>query len=582
MMSERIRINELMRWRILAMACVTTQTLFLIWGAWRNSPTADETGHLVAGVTYCKYWDFDLYNVNPPLPKIVAALPVMLFEPAFDGSGWERGAGSRPEGKVGRDFIRLNKNRMQEIFFVARTAMLPFAWLGAFGCYWLGRRFYGEVSGIFALVMWSFCPTILGHGCLVTCDVASASVLIVFVCLWDCFRERPSLESCLNLGLALGVAALCKFSLIVLIPVIVVVALIDLYYGFFSVRKSCLYFVVAAVALCLLNFGYLCRGTLEPIGSYQFVSEKFANIQRQLPWGFQVPLPHDLVEGVDLQAADFERGWHAYLLGETRRGGFASYYLWASLFKIPTSTLVLFFLSLLHLRLNRRDLPLLLIPLLLILIASKPPTLNIGIRYIIPVLPLVFVLISRLAAVTTRVKSIAVALLGITIVSVCLQAPNWIGFFSIASRLAGPPETLLADSNIDWGQDLYLLRDWWRKNETSEPLNLAFWGPVDPELVGIRHRLPPQQSDRAEPINQSHPRMLRLTAGIYVISVNFLNAFSPSEWQDKIGFAGADQPSLRYFSRLKPIGKIGTSLFIYDLNQDTCDWLNRELGLIRG
>ncbi|QDT07422.1 hypothetical protein K227x_58490 [Rubripirellula lacrimiformis] len=580
MMLERFRTSRLLWYRTVAVVCIAVQSIFLIWGAWRNSPTADETGHLVAGVTYCKYWDFDLYNVNPPLPKIIAALPVVLMEPAFDGSSWERSIGARPEGKLGRDFARLNKDRMRQIFFVARTAMLPFAWLGALGCYWLGRRFYGEEAGLFSLVMWCFSPTLLGHGCLVTSDVASASVLIIFICVWDYFRERPCLETAMNLGFALGVAALCKFSLIVLIPAIVIVGVVDAYSRALSTRKSCLYFVVGGVALCLLNFGYLCMGSLEPIGNYQFVSEKLVNVQSHLPHGFLVPLPHDLVEGVDLQAADFERGWHAYLMGETRKGGFATYYLWASLFKVPTTTLVLLGLALFCRWPNRRELPLLVIPLLLILIASKPPTLNIGIRYVIPLLPLAFVLMGRLTLRTPRVKSAAVALMLATVVIVCLQAPNWLGFFSLASRMAGKPELLLADSNIDWGQDLYALSDWWKEREETEPLNLAFWGPVDPELVGIRHQLPPQQRDRAVPINRSHPQMARLTAGTYVISVNFLHAFSPAEWQDKIGFAGADRPSLEYFSRLDPVEKIGTSLFVYELDQVTCDQFNKELGLI--
>lgn len=37
------------------------------------SPTDDETAHLPAGVSYWQFGRFDLYPVNPPLVKLVAA-----------------------------------------------------------------------------------------------------------------------------------------------------------------------------------------------------------------------------------------------------------------------------------------------------------------------------------------------------------------------------------------------------------------------------------------------------------------------------------------------------------------------------
>jgi hypothetical protein len=43
----------------------------------RNSPNPDETAHLAAGVAIWQCDRFDLYPVNPPLVRTIAALPVV-------------------------------------------------------------------------------------------------------------------------------------------------------------------------------------------------------------------------------------------------------------------------------------------------------------------------------------------------------------------------------------------------------------------------------------------------------------------------------------------------------------------------
>ena len=47
----------------------------------RENPTVDEVAHLPAGVTYWQKGTFKLYHHNPPLFKLVAALPVVMAGP---------------------------------------------------------------------------------------------------------------------------------------------------------------------------------------------------------------------------------------------------------------------------------------------------------------------------------------------------------------------------------------------------------------------------------------------------------------------------------------------------------------------
>src|SRR5438270_174473 len=50
----------------------------------RENPTVDEVAHLPAGITYWQAGTFRLYHHNPPLIKLVAALPVVLAKPAME------------------------------------------------------------------------------------------------------------------------------------------------------------------------------------------------------------------------------------------------------------------------------------------------------------------------------------------------------------------------------------------------------------------------------------------------------------------------------------------------------------------
>ena len=43
----------------------------------RENPTIDEVNHLPAGITYWRTGSFKLYHHNPPLVKLIAALPVL-------------------------------------------------------------------------------------------------------------------------------------------------------------------------------------------------------------------------------------------------------------------------------------------------------------------------------------------------------------------------------------------------------------------------------------------------------------------------------------------------------------------------
>ena len=102
----------------------------------QENPTVDEVVHLPAGVTYWQKGTFRLYHHNPPLFKLVAALPVVLA-----GAG-DRAA-LRDDELDSRKTLRrphspnrshcLNSKRYFELFQLARLMMPLFSIVGGSG-----------------------------------------------------------------------------------------------------------------------------------------------------------------------------------------------------------------------------------------------------------------------------------------------------------------------------------------------------------------------------------------------------------------------------------------------------------------
>ncbi|MDA8745973.1 glycosyltransferase family 39 protein [Rubripirellula amarantea] len=495
-----------------------------------------------------------------------------------DWSSWQRWVGHRPEGRVGRDFVRANCDRIRALFFWARVAVIPFSWCGALGCYWLGLRFYGPTSGTAALALWCFSPTVLAHAGLVTADVPAAAAAILFIGVLDRVWRQPTNRAGVVLGASLGLAALVKFSLIVLLPLILL-----LWAASFSglvasgkkreLRKALL--LSMPVALYLLNLGYLGAGSMTTIGSYQFVSQTMQGVQSLLPSGIPVPLPSDLIQGIDLQSRDFQFGWPSFLMGENRRGGFPSYFLWGILFKVPVGTLLLIGVGCTASKWFVGEVPLILVPSLLIFVASIPPSIHIGVRYVLPALPLLFVLASRSFERPGWHRRFGMICSLATGVAVLSATPNYLGFFSLPSKLFGDPQHLLADSNIDWGQDLYALAEWRDRYAGDDEMHVAYFGQMDLRCVGLEANLPPIAIDAVDEGNAASAigSAVIIEPGLYAISVNFLTSFDPLDWGDTIGFTGCEKPKLGYFNELEAIAEIGSSIRVFRLDPKDCERL---------
>jgi hypothetical protein len=116
--------------------------------------------------------------------------------------------------------------------------------------------------------------------------------------------------------------------------------------------------------------------------------------------------------------------------------------------------------------------------------------LNLGFRYVLPILPLLYVLVSRVTLINLKAgtKILLFSFVALLYAAESLSvAPHFLSFFNL---LAGTPTKgyrLLVDSNIDWGQDLPALKDYMNR-EKIDTIDLAYFGRVDPAIYGIHYR----------------------------------------------------------------------------------------------
>jgi len=341
--------------RLIAVLLVLLHVALLAWAATRHSPTYDETAHLVAGLSHLDTGRHDLYCVNPPLVRLLAALPVWFSDPVRDWSAWRPDPAARSEFAVGRQFVSANGTESIHLFTIARWACIPFSLFGALGCYLFARDLYGNNAALAALSLWCLSPNILGHAELITPDAAAAALGILNVYVFWKWLERFSWSTAYISGVMLGLVLATKTTWVILLPlwplITCAVLLCRRYRGSGTgllLRACAGMALILVVSLIVLNVVYEFDGTGRLLGDEVFISRALAgddpmgNRFRGTLLGYvPVPFPRDFVRGIDIQKHDIDKVKPSYLRGTVRKGGWWYYYLYAMTVKMPLGTLLL-------------------------------------------------------------------------------------------------------------------------------------------------------------------------------------------------------------------------------------------------
>jgi hypothetical protein len=199
-----------------------------------------------------------------------------------------------------------------------------------------------------------------------------------------------------------------------------------------------------------------------------------------------------------------------------------------------------------------------LIPVAVYLLVAMASALNIGLRHILPVYPLLIVAAAQSADTliirnAKRATHIVVAVAVAASIELATAYPHTLAFFN---ALAGGPANgfrSLADSNVDWGQDLKPLKSWMQEHHV-EQIGLAYFGTADPAYYGMNVRymwgttVPGIGPDRMGP--PSLP-------GYVAISVTLL---------DGVPFQEGARDFYRPLRESDPVANIGGSIRVYRVN----------------
>lgn len=198
--------------------------------ALRESVTIDEVSHIGAGVSYLQKLDLRLNEEHPPLPKVLAALPIVLggvradyshiswtvsekFFPAYLGQ-WVFG-----------EWVLTKWNNPVNTLAWARLPMLLLTLLLGWVLYVYARRLGGNWGGLLCLSIFVGTPAFLAFGPLVHTDIAVT--LFSLLTLWR-FAEiwqNPTRRNAVLFALPLAGALLSKFTAGILFFAFVAIAL---------------------------------------------------------------------------------------------------------------------------------------------------------------------------------------------------------------------------------------------------------------------------------------------------------------------------------------------------------------------
>jgi hypothetical protein len=613
----------------------------------RENPTVDEVVHLPAGICYWQAGDFALYHHNPPLIKMIAAIPAILSGARTDGL-----FDAKPLNKtaVAHEFARLNAADYFEIFTRSRLLMPTFSVVGGIVVFLWSRTLYGSIGGLLSLALWCFCPNILAHARLITTDVAAASLIVGATYVFWLYLRKPTWPRAVGAGLALGVVQLVKFSALLLYglwPVLwlfyVLLAWDHDRLGRRVARSIGHGICVVLLSVVVIDAGYGFKEVGTPLGQFPFMCRSLTRDRVPTPAGPQlpfdlfrevrairvnrfkgtlleslpVPLPREYLLGFDDQKLEAEgvparamdrsvppdvlQGYPVYLDGELRDRSWKSYYFFAMAYKVPEGTWLLVVASLALLPFATRsrqawadELVVLTIPFVVLFVMSVFTNINLGLRYVLPGFPFLFISTGKVAAWVERMRGIsrrnatsAVGLaLAATVASTLMIHPHYLAYFNVVSGGPDQGSAHLIDSNLDWGQDLVNLKAWVDENAPGERVGLAYFGQVPPVIFRERGEpldwfLPPALPggwDKGPPPRYRQEGVDKSPGpGLYAVSASLVRGLPWRVYDsyDPPGNPGrvwapyeAGKHAFSYFQRLKPIDKIGHSIFLYRITPE--------------
>jgi hypothetical protein len=546
---------------IVIAAMLAVQAVVMTLTAVRLTLTHDEYWHIPVGLLNWKTGRFDFEPSNPPLLRMWGTWPLL-----FTSAKSPRIEPTTDLNRFGDEFLAANNSNIDRFVVIARLPIILLTVAaGALLARWVWE-WHGPWAACLVTWLWSRDPTVLAHGSLVTTDAGGAACWIATLFAAWRFSQRPNTRNAAIAGAILGLAQAVKFTNVLLMPLVVGLWCVERWRNH-SVEPVTRRVMIQRWGILLLsswlclNLTYLFRGIGTPLKNFEFASHAAREWQQRLGplASVPVPVPRDFVVGIDRQKTAMESDHAVFLDGEWSTAGFGRYYLMALLYKWPHSIHLLLFWAVVQSLWSRDALAWrrrmwCLIPATLMLVVASSSGMQLGIRYVLPAVPFLLMLMSEIAAgwswPQTRCRPLIVGA-WLLLCDPWTTHPEYLAYFNeLAGGIEGGRFHLL-DSNLDWGQDLHALKRFVGEHPEVEPLSLAYFGTLPPESLGLTYEPPPTKQPRP---------------GWHAVSVNFVMG-RPHWTRDGRGGIQAIYPGndFSYFQFFEPTRRIGASIDVYHL-----------------
>lgn len=450
-----------------------------------KSRTIDEiTFHLNGGYKYLTTGNWEIV-INPPLIPTLAALPLLFVKDKGKLNNFDRGTQLEYITGSIMPFPKgfLLASRLVPLIFMTLLGYLVFLW---------AKELYGIKAGLFALFLIAFSPNILAFGSLVTADIGGTLFTVLSMYTFWRYVNNPTKKGLLMAGLCFGLAQIAKLLSIFLIPTFILYCIIIYFFKdfkadfFFDIKKHNLkklselvfsLLVIFTIGLFIINLMYLFKGTFTPLSHYnkeEFMSSTFnALYENKLINWMPIPLPKQYVLGHDVaqwQAKDEVRGY--FFLGKIGEKP-SSYYITHILIKTPIPIFILLILGFLYFRrISISEIYLLIYMFIILFMLSFFSKTAVGYRHAISIYPLLFILSSRILKQSVPKNKIVAGIILLSAIWYLIGSlfvfPHHLAYFN--EFIGGPKNgyKYTIDSNLDWEQDLDLVRNYISK--MNEPV----------------------------------------------------------------------------------------------------------------
>ena len=542
-----------------------------------DSPTMDEPFHTLAAAEYAIAGTYYANLEHPPLVKLLSGFAIRAAggrAPKMDVP-FSMASAEQP-----RPFSFNSPLRAETLFAVARAPVTALFFLLVVVTGWAVRSWAGDLAGIFAAALLAFEPNLLAHAGVVHTDLAAALGFFGTLVLATRALERRSLGLWAATGAALGASLAAKFSCVLLVPMVALLALT----GLFRERRAAARegrrphllelngLLLAGATSAAVLLGSYAIAMRHMSGAEAATAVRLFLVSRQAPEATidRIVTISRLSKETGHYAAGLagiavqNRGGGVNILnGKLSVDGFWEYFFVAFAVKSTLGTLAVLGIACAAgaLRKIRPDLVLLtlVLPPAYLFLTGMATSYNIGIRHMLPVYPLllsaaVLVLFRSLSA--RAATAVLAALASVQLVETLRVHPHELSFFNAAAGGPANGAAWLNDSNLDWGQDLERLARRLEARGEDGRATIAYFGGGDV----------PYYAPKATVFI---PSKTPFRPGLWAVS-SFLMCCGPEAIAfrgDPAAASGFQQLRREISARGTPVGRVGYSIVLYDLRE---------------